>query len=72
MTKSKTSFEILVKKAFRWHLEIWKNQIGSIFKLNVKKCQIPKKKFAQVKTKKLEAQVEPLTSDQPSVINSSN
>ena len=41
MSKSKTCFEILVKKAFRWHLETWENQIGSIFKLNIKKkCQI--------------------------------
>jgi hypothetical protein len=44
MSKSKTCFEILVKKAFRWHLETLENQIGSIFKLNIKKkCQIPKK-----------------------------
>ena len=35
--KGKTCFEILVKKAFRWHLETWENQIGSIFKLNLKK-----------------------------------
>ena len=37
MSKSKPCFEILGKKAFRWHLETWKNQIGSIFKLNIKK-----------------------------------
>ena len=44
LSKSKTCFEILVKKSFRWHLETLKNQIGSIFKLNVKKlCQISKK-----------------------------
>ena len=46
MTKSKPCFKILWKKAFRWHLETWENQIGSIFKLNIKKkCQIPKRKF---------------------------
>ena len=46
--KKKTCFEILVKKAFRWHLETWENQIGSIFKLNIKKkCQIPKKNWHQ-------------------------
>ena len=49
ISKSKTCFEILVKKSFRWHLETWENQIGSIFKLNIKKlCQIPKKKFSQI------------------------
>ena len=37
MSKSKPCFEILGKKAFRWYLETWKNQIGSIFKLNIKK-----------------------------------
>jgi hypothetical protein len=37
MSKSKTCFEILVKKAFRWHLETLENQLGSIFKLNKKK-----------------------------------
>ena len=42
--KNKTCFEILGKKAFRWHLETWENQIGSIFKFKIKKmCQIPKK-----------------------------
>ena len=45
MSKSKPCFEILGKKAFRWHLETWENQIGSIFKLNIKiGGQIPKKK----------------------------
>ena len=45
-TTSKTCFEILVEKSFRWHLETWENQIGSIFKLNIKKkCQIPKKNW---------------------------
>ena len=44
MSKSKTCFEILVKKSFKWHLETQENQIGSIFKLNIKKkCQIPKR-----------------------------
>ena len=44
MSKSKTYFEILLKKAFRRHLETQENQFGSIFKLNFKqKCQIPKK-----------------------------
>ena len=44
MSKSKPCFEILGKKAFRWHLETL--EIGSIFKLNIKKkkCQIRKKK----------------------------
>ena len=37
MSKSKLCFEILWKKAFRWHLETWGNQIGSIFKLNIKR-----------------------------------
>ena len=37
MSKSKPCFKILGKKALRCHLETWKNQIGSIFKLNVKK-----------------------------------
>ena len=37
MSKSKPCFEILGKKAFRRHLETWENQIGSIFKLNIKK-----------------------------------
>ena len=36
-SKSKSCFEILGKKAFKWHLETWKNQIGSIFKLKIKK-----------------------------------
>ena len=44
LSKSKTYFEILGKKAFRWHLEIWKTQIESIFKLKIKKrCQTAKK-----------------------------
>ena len=37
MSKSKPCFEILGKKAFRWHLKTWENQTGSIFKLNIKK-----------------------------------
>jgi hypothetical protein len=37
MSKSKTTFEILGKKAFRWHLETQNNQIGSIFKFKIKK-----------------------------------
>ena len=37
MSKSKTCFESLVKKSFRWHLKTWENQIWSIFKLNIKK-----------------------------------
>jgi hypothetical protein len=37
MSKSKPCFKILGKKAFRWHLKTWENQIGSIFKLNIKK-----------------------------------
>ena len=46
MSKSKPCFEILGKKAFRWHLETWKNQIGSIFKLNIKKgVKFQKKKI---------------------------
>ena len=41
--KSKPSFEILEQKSFRWHLETWKNQVGSIFKFEIKKrCQIRK------------------------------
>ena len=45
-SKSKPCFKILGKKAFRWHLEIWENQIGNIFRLNIKKrCQIPKRNF---------------------------
>ena len=44
VSKNKTCFKIGVKKAFRWHLETWENQIERIFILNVKKkCQIPKK-----------------------------
>ena len=43
--KGKTCFEILVKKAFRWHLETWENQIGSIFKLNIKKSVKFQKQF---------------------------
>ena len=35
--KGKTCFEILVKKAFRWHLETWENQTESIFKFKIKK-----------------------------------
>ena len=46
MSKSKPCFYILGKKAFRCHLETWENQVGSTFKLNIKKkCQIPKKNF---------------------------
>ena len=37
MSKSKPCFEILGKKTFRRHLETWENQIGSIFRLNIKK-----------------------------------
>ena len=37
ISKSKTCFETLVKKAFRWHLETKQNQIESIFKSNLKK-----------------------------------
>ena len=64
MSKSKTYFEILVKKAFRWHLETKENQIWGIFRLNFKKkCQIPKKKFAPyivvLKNRKLSSNVFP-------------
>ena len=44
MSKSNPYYEILGKKAFRRHLEAWKNQIGSIFKLNIKKSVKFKKK----------------------------
>ena len=37
MSKSNPWFEILGKKALRWHLETLENQIGSIFKMNTKK-----------------------------------
>ena len=30
ISKSKTCLKILVKKSFRWHLETWESQIGSI------------------------------------------
>ena len=43
ISKSKTCFEKFVKKSFRWHLETQQNEIGSIFKLNIKKlCQTAK------------------------------
>ena len=45
MSKSKPCFEILGKTAFRWHLESWENQIGSIINLNIKKVSNSKKKF---------------------------
>ena len=49
MSKSKTCFEILVKKAFRWHLETYENKIGSIFRINIKtKCQIPKENCVRI------------------------
>ena len=35
MAKSKPCFEILELKSFRWHLETWENQIGSIFKFKI-------------------------------------
>ena len=38
ISKSKPCFEILGKKAFRWHLETL--EIGSIFKLNIKKKSV--------------------------------
>ena len=37
VSKSKTCFEKFKTKAFRWHLETQQSQIGSIFKLNIKK-----------------------------------
>ena len=48
MSKSKPCFKILGKKAFRWHLETWKNQIGSIFKLNIKKSVKFQKKISSL------------------------
>ena len=37
ISKSKTCCEKFKTKAFRWHLETKQSQIGSIFKLNIKK-----------------------------------
>ena len=48
MSKSKTYFEILGKKVFRWHLEIWENQIRSMYFWieNKKNVSNSKKEFA--------------------------
>ena len=35
MAKSKPCFEIFELKSFKWHLETWENQIGSIFKFKI-------------------------------------
>ena len=44
ISKSKSCFEHIVKKSFRWHLENQQNYIESIFKLNIKNIsQIAKK-----------------------------
>ena len=48
MSKNKTCFKILVKKSFRWHLETWEKQIGSIFKLNIKKIGKFQKKIGTI------------------------
>jgi hypothetical protein len=45
MPKSMPCFEILGNFFFRWHLETWENQIGSIFKLKKKKVSNFKNKL---------------------------